>query len=222
MVFPRFRGVFHPHDYGDPVHSPMPRTRHADKSERSARRYAEVGRRSRERIDESSQGSSTARSRGNPDIKRRPFGLSNGAYGVSCRARAMRYATIVVAIRPRNRNGCFGSPVPTPRGAKDSARTGGNLTGPFARCITSEDVNIDVFFGRLSRQSTCRTARVAGHHAGTLQACQQEFCSWYPAFNERNDDVLAQTAEGAFARNAGKTVPSRPRAVATQKFIWSK
>jgi len=67
-----------------------------------------------------------------------------------------------------------------------------------------------------------RVARVAGHHAGALQACQQEFCSWCPAFNERNDDVPAQTVEGGLACTAGKIVPSRPRAVATQKFIWSK
>ena len=94
-------------------------------------------RRSRERIDESSQGSSTARSRGNPDIKRRPFSLLLAPTGLAVGLAHLRYATRCGDSPPQSID-CIGSPAPRPRGVKDSARTGRNLTGLFARCITSE------------------------------------------------------------------------------------
>ncbi len=93
-------------------------------------------RRSRERISESSQGSSTARSRGNPDIKRRPFSLLLAPTGLAVGLAHFALRHNIVAIRPRNLNGCIGSPVPRPRGVEDSARTGGNLTELLARCVT--------------------------------------------------------------------------------------
>ena len=89
-----------------------------------ADRPVALRRRARERASEASQGSRVARSRAYPDMRRRPFWLCVGAYGVSCRARAMRYATDV-AIRPRSPSrDCLGSPAPPPRGEADSARTG--------------------------------------------------------------------------------------------------
>ncbi len=63
--------------------------------------------------------------------------LSQGAYGVSCRAR-------VLTLRhncddsPPQPLGCTGSPAPGPHGDKDSARTGVKVSGPLARCITWE------------------------------------------------------------------------------------
>src|SRR3974390_829299 len=60
-----------------------------------------------------------------------------GAYGVSCRARVSIYATPhLVAIRPRSLSAALGPPLLPPLGVEDSARTGGNLTDPAARCVS--------------------------------------------------------------------------------------
>ncbi len=71
---------------------------------------------------------------------RRPFSIPlHGAYGVSCRARVNVYATPHwCGDSPQQPHGCSGSPAPKPLGAVDSARTGGKLTDPLARCITWE------------------------------------------------------------------------------------
>ena len=95
-------------------------------------------RRSRERIDESSQGSSTARSRGNPGIKRRPFSLLLAPTGLAVGLAHFALRHNRCGDSPPRSIDRIGSPDPRPRGEKDSARTGGNLTGLFARCITSE------------------------------------------------------------------------------------
>src|SRR6185437_6612967 len=41
---------------------------------------------------------------------------------------------------PPQPDGCIGSPDPPPRGEEDSARTGGNLTGFSAICVTGAGV----------------------------------------------------------------------------------
>ena len=96
-------------------------------------------RRARERSSEALQWSATARSRGDPDMRGRPFSISFPcAYGVSCRARVNDYATPHLwRFAPAASRLQWVPRSWAPWGA-GLGTTRGNLTETAAKCVTAE------------------------------------------------------------------------------------